>query len=64
MAHKDAPILKKQIREMLEKIPPADRLTILEPLCEKYRKESRTEVEKDLLNWKQKMKIPRVKTDY
>lgn len=64
MAHKDSPILKKQIKEMLSKLPPVERLAILEPLCDLYRKESRMEVEKDIQEYKRNKGIPRIKTDY
>lgn len=64
MAHKDLPILKKQIKEMLSKLPPVERLAILEPLCDLYRKESRMEVEKDIQEYKRNKGIPRIKTDY
>ena len=64
MGHKDSPILKKKITEMLKHIPPIERLTILEPLCEKYRKESRADVEKDVSEWSRKKGLPRIKTDY
>jgi len=55
---------KKLIAEVLNQLTPAQRLTILEPLCDQYRKESRDEIEKDLLEFKRKNKIPRLKTDY
>ena len=64
MAHKDSPILKKQIKDMLSKLNPIDRLAILEPLCEIYRKESRLDVEKDIQDFKHRKGIPRIKTDY
>lgn len=64
MGHKDAPILKKQIQEMLSKLAAAERLAILEPLCDKYRKESRADVEKEVQEFKRKKGIPRIKTDY
>lgn len=64
MGHKDAPIIKKQIKELLSKLPPIDRLSILEPLCDAYRKESRMEVEKDTQEFKRQKGIPRIKTDY
>lgn len=64
MAHKDSPILKKQIKEMLSKLPPVERLAILEPLCDLYRKESRMEVETDIREYKRNKGIPRIKTDY
>lgn len=64
MGHKDTPIIKKQIKELLTKIPPVERLTILEPLCDMYRRESRKEVEKEVTEFKRKRGIPRIKTDY
>lgn len=64
MGHKDSPILKKQIKEMLAKLPPVERLAILEPLCDIYRKESRMDVEKDIQEFKRNKGIPRIKTDY
>ena len=64
MGHKDSPILKKKITEMLKHIPPIERLAILEPLCDKYRKESRADVEKDVSEWSRKKGLPRIKTDY
>lgn len=64
MAHKNTPIIKKQIQELLKEIPTIEKLSILEPLCDKYRKESRKEVEKDVIEWSRKKGIPRIKTDY
>jgi len=64
MSHKDSPILKKQIKDMLSKLPPVERLAILEPLCDAYRKESRMDVEKDIREFKHRKGIPRIKTDY
>ena len=64
MGHKDTPIVKKQIKELLSKIPIADRLEILEPLSDMYRRESRKEVEKEVSEFKRKRGIPRIKTDY
>ena len=64
MAHKDSPILKKQIKDMLSKLNAIDRLAILEPLCEIYRNESRLEVEKEIREFKHRKGIPRIKTDY
>ena len=64
MGHKDTPILKKQIAQLLSKLEAAERLQVLEPLCDKYRKESRAAVEKDLQEFKKKKGIPRIKTDY
>jgi hypothetical protein len=49
---------------MLSKLEASERLAILEPLCDKYRKESRDSVEKDLREFKSKKGIPRIKTDY
>ena len=64
MAHQDSPMLKKLIKELLSKLPPVERLSILEPLCEAYRKESRMDVEKDIQEFKRNKGIPRIKTDY
>lgn len=64
MGHKDSPIIKKQIKELLSKLNPAERLAILEPLCDIYRKESRIEIEKEVTEFKRKRGIPRIKTDY
>lgn len=64
MSHKNAPILKKQIKDMLSDLQPVERLAILEPLCDLYRKESRKEVEKDIQEFKRSKGIPRIKTDY
>lgn len=64
MSHKDSPILKKQIKEMLNNLPPVERLAILEPLCDMYRNESRLDVEKDIQDFKRNKNIPRIKTDY
>ena len=64
MTHKNTPIIKKQVQELLKTLPPIERLNILEPLCEKYRAESRTEVEKDIREWSRKKGLPRIKTDY
>lgn len=64
MSHKDSPIIKKQIKLLLAKLSPVERLIILEPLCDTYRKESRMEVEKDIQEFKRKKGIPRIKTDY
>jgi hypothetical protein len=64
MTHKNAPIIKKQVQELLKTLPPIERLNILEPLCDKYRAESRKEVEKDVTKWSRKKGIPRIKTDY
>lgn len=64
MSHKDSPILKKQIKEMLNNLPPVERLAILEPLCDMYRNESRKEVEKDIQEFRLNKGIPRIKTDY
>jgi hypothetical protein len=49
---------------MLSKLSPIERLSILEPLCELYRKESRMDVEKDIREYKHRKGIPRIKTDY
>lgn len=64
MAHKNTPIVKKKIVEMLKELPVIERLQILEPLCDKYRKESRAEIEKDVIEWTRKKGLPRIKTDY
>ena len=64
MTHKDLPIIKKQIQEMMKVLTPIERLTILEPLCDKYRKQSRAEVEKDVIEFSRSRGIPRIKTDY
>ena len=49
----------------LEKIQtPVEKLSILEPLCDKYRKQSRAEVEKDIIEFSRRRGIPRIKTDY
>ena len=64
MGHQDSPMLKKLIKELLNKLPPVERLAILEPLCEAYRKESRMDVEKDIQEFKRNKGIPRIKTDY
>jgi hypothetical protein len=55
---------KKTIIEIMKELTPEQRLTILEPLCDQYRRESRNEVERDLIEFKRKNKIPRLKTDY
>ena len=64
MTHKDVPIIKKKIQELMAVLTPMERLTILEPLCDKYRKQSRAEVEQDVLEFSRKKGIPRIKTDY
>jgi hypothetical protein len=64
MTHKNAPIIKKKVQELLKELPPIERLNILEPLCEKYRADSRKEIEKDVTQWSRKKGIPRIKTDY
>jgi hypothetical protein len=64
MTHKDVPIIKKQIQEMMKVLTPVEKLQILEPLCDKYRKQSRAEVEKDVIEFGKRNKIPRIKTDY
>ena len=56
--------MKKKIAELLKELPVIERLEILEPLCDKYRKESRAEVEKDVIEWSRKKGLPRIKTDY
>lgn len=45
-------------------LTPVEKLQILEPLCDKFRKQSRAEVEKDVIEFGNKNKIPRIKTDY
>lgn len=64
MTHKDYPIIKKKIQELMEVLTPMERLNILEPLCDKYRKQSRAEVEKDVIEFSRRKGIPRIKTDY
>ena len=64
MTHKDVPIIKKQIQELMKVLTPVEKLTILEPLCDKFRKQSREEVEKDVIEFGRRNKIPRIKTDY
>jgi len=64
MTHKDIPIIKKQIQEMMKVLTPVEKLSILEPLCDKYRKQSRAEVEKDIIEFSRRKGIPRIKTDY
>ena len=49
---------------MMKVLTPVEKLTILEPLCDKYRKQSRAEVEKDVIEFGKRNKIPRIKTDY
>lgn len=58
------PIVKKKIIELLKELPVIEALKILEPLCDKYRKQSRAEIEKDVLEWSRKKGLPRIKTDY
>lgn len=64
MSHKNTPIVKKKLVELLKELPVIERLNILEPLCEVYRAESRKEVEKDVIEWSKKKGLPRIKTDY
>ena len=64
MSHKNTPIVKKKLVELLKELPVIERLNILEPLCEIYRAESRQEVEKDVREWTNKKGLPRIKTDY
>lgn len=64
MSHKNTPIVKKKLVELLKELPVIERLNILEPLCEVYRAESRKEVEKDVREWTKKKGLPRIKTDY
>jgi hypothetical protein len=64
MSHKNTPIVKKKLVELLKELPVIERLNILEPLCEIYRAESRREVENDVLQWSKTKKIPRIRTEY
>ena len=64
MTHKDFLIIKKQIQELVKVLTPVERLQLLEPLCDKYRKQSRAEVEKDIIEFSRRKGIPRIKTDY
>jgi hypothetical protein len=64
MSHKNTPIVKKKLVELLKELPVIERLNILEPLCEVYRAESRQEIEKDVREWTKKKGLPRIKTDY
>lgn len=48
----------------MEVLTPLERLNILEPLCDKYRKQSRAEIEKDVIEFGRRKGIPRIKTDY
>jgi hypothetical protein len=64
MTHKDYPIIKKKIQEMMSVLTPMEKLNLLEPLCDKYRKQSRAEVEKDVIEFSRRKGIPRIKTDY
>ena len=64
MTHKDVPIIKKQIQELMKVLTPVEKLMILESLCDKFRKQSRAEVEKEVIEFGKKYKIPRIKTDY
>jgi hypothetical protein len=64
MSHKNTPIVKKKLVELLKELPVIERLNILEPLCEVYRAESRKEIEKDVREWTKKKGLPRIKTDY
>lgn len=45
-------------------LTPVEKLMILESLCDKFRKQSRAEVEKEVIEFGKKYKIPRIKTDY
>jgi hypothetical protein len=49
---------------MMKVLTPVEKLSILEPLCDKYRKQSRAEVEKDIIEFSRRRGIPRIKTDY
>ena len=64
MIHKDFPIIKKQIQVLVKVLTPVERLQLLEPLCDKYRKQSRAEIEKDIIEFSRRKGIPRIKTDY
>jgi len=64
MSHKDMPIIKKQISELLKKLSPVERLQILEPMCDRYRKQSREEVQKDTIEFCRRKSIKLIKTDY
>ena len=64
MTHKNTPIVKKKIQDLLKELPVIERLNVLEPLCDKYRAESRKEIEKDVIEWSRKKGLPRIKTDY
>lgn len=64
MTHKNTPIVKKKIQDLLKELQVIERLNILEPLCDKYRAESRKEIEKDVIEWSRKKGLPRIKTDY
>ncbi|MBM3417424.1 MAG: hypothetical protein FJY17_00710 [Bacteroidetes bacterium] len=64
MTNRNFQIIKKQIQELVEVLTPVERLQLLEPLCDKYRKQSSAEVEKDVIEFSRKKGIPRIKTDY
>ena len=64
MSEKEEKKLKKSIQDLIETLPPIKKLKILESLSDVYREESRAEIENDLLQWKAKKGIPRIKTDY
>jgi hypothetical protein len=51
-------------QELVKVLTPVERLQILEPLCDKYRKQSRAEIEKDIIEFSRRKGIPRIKTDY
>lgn len=64
MGHKETPIVKKKITELLKDLPAIESLVLLEKLADFYRKRSRMEVEKDVIEFSRKRGIPRIKTDY
>lgn len=47
MSEKDVPIKKKQIKDILRGLTWAEKLKVLEPLCETCRRKSRQEVYKE-----------------
>jgi len=49
---------------MLKRLTPIERLQILEPMCDKYRKQSRDEVQKDTIEFCRRKSIKLIKTDY
>ena len=60
MTHKDVTIIKKKIQELMAVLTPMERLTILEPLCDNDRKQSRAAVEKDVLEFTRRKGLPRI----